>query len=267
MLSPGRLISTISILVLSLCLSINAVAASIAAFGDSLTASETYQGVTDLSWLDHIQEGPFYHTLHGNYAIGGSVSGQADHYVYEINGETLEAIGLLGQIRQYLEAGQLADTHVIFSGTNDLLIASRMDPFVSRSGNSVVATSLVEEFRSFYLGEAGRSGAEYTKYIVDNYLVANIGMAIDLLRSAGAVNIVLVGYMDFSNTPVANSNAGRQARAKLAVDLANQAIRDLAAEKGVLLAELLDLQVGTIDEIHTNNETNLEISRRIRSAK
>lgn len=227
---------------------------SIVAFGDSLTATETYSGTPDKPWIEHMQQGPFKLPVIGNYAVGGSVTGAANDNVYKMNGVELPATGLLGQIDQY--QGDQADTFVIWSGTNDLIIASQLDPFTTIGGMTVTATERVTQFRDEYLPT--HSPAQYAEFIIHEYTLPNIKRAIDKLRGRG--DIVLVNYFHLDFAAVAKSNP---VIVRFAVQLANIELRSLCRDEGVYLADVSNIPVTTIDEVHLDDAAQIQVMRQI----
>lgn len=236
--------------------------ARIVAFGDSLTANETYLDVPDQSWIQQMARGLLPHGILDNFAEGGSVSGQGDHYVYQMNGVTLQTMGLLGQIQEYLSASYRGDVHVIWSGINDLVIGAQLDPFTTAAGVKVTATSLVTEFRETFIGEQLHTDDEYLRYVVSNYLAVNIDAAIGALREAGIQKIIVIGFYPLQVTGVGQRASVRK-RALTATLLGNDALRSVCQSRNVVFVDLEDMDPTFIDEIHLDHKAQTEVLKRI----
>lgn len=227
-------------------------------FGDSLSADETYLAGPDQSWVQQIQQGPFASVLGHNHTRGGALSGKATHWGYKMDGIVLESKGVLGQIdAATIEAGS---TNVVWVGTNDLILACHLDPFTTVGGMTVTATSAVTEFRDGYL--ATHSPLQYAHWIIDNYLMDNLGAAVIKIRSRGC-EVVLVNYFRLQDTRVAASNAPL---VRAAVDYANAALRTLCKDLGVYMADVSGITVTTVDEVHLDHAAQKQVLAGIRAA-
>lgn len=218
----------------------------IAAFGDSFLALSP-------NCVEFLTQGMLGHTLKSNQAVGGSVSGGGEHYVYKVNGEVLPAKGLLGQLEDY---HGWADVHVIWSGNNDLVCAAMLDPFTTDSGDEVECTELVTGFREGYL--QNHTKLDYAQWIVKNYLVANIRTAITSLIGRGHEKIIVIGYLNLAEAPIAHE-LDQMLRATMASGFANEQLKALCEEHNVVFVDPYSLEYSTIDEIHPDPDTHFSV--------
>ena len=218
--------------------------AKVIVFGDSMSDPATYTGVPDKTWPRQMAERVFSHEVVGNYATGGAVSGAEDDYVYEIDGVTLEANGLLGQVSDYVLLSEFieVDVFVIWIGTNDLVIASQLDPFTRPDGLVVTATKRVINDRI----ALNLSDEDYYKFIIDQYTVKNINEAAQTLSPFGEV--IVVGPFDLGKADVAAKKPALATAASMYLHT------QLAAD-----VTLIDMSVTTVDAIHFDHAAQKEV--------
>ncbi len=252
----------------------------IIAFGDSLTDPDTYESVADEPWSIQIEDAIFAHEIGLNLATGGAVSGWKRHingnelydWVYQLDGVTLEALGMLGQINVYKQ-GSLFDiiqhrhdvVHVLWAGINDLVIASMLDPFTNSEGVTVDSTEIVKSDREWYFQtHPNASEHDYAQSVIDDYTVKNIEAGIAQFENFGET--VVVGPFDLGETELAR----QRNRTRISSDNSHYLDEKLQAavdNAGGRYVSLIDLEVTTIDEIHLDHAAQREVMERIVTVK
>lgn len=250
----------------------------IVAFGDSLTDPDTYNNVADEPWIIQVEDDVvFRHEIGVNLAEGGSVSGwkreingeEVFDHVYQMDGVTLAALGMLGQVNVYkqsnLHNNNLSNrddvVFVIWTGTNDTVIAAQLDPFTTSDGVLVDSTQIVKDDRQWYFdNNPGATDLHYAEFVIDNYTIKNIEAAITELESFGEV--VVVGPFNLGTTPLAIQRDRVPPATHASHYFQNQLMHALENSHGRFVS-LIDLDVTTIDEIHLDHLAQGEVMERI----
>lgn len=231
----------------------------IATFGESFTAAATYSGGPINNWIKRLTDGLLAHQLHSNHAVGGALSGMAEHYAYTIDGVLHQAKGMIGQVNDYIDAGAGADVHIIGPLMNDLVCAAILDPFATQAGNQVETTQLVQAFRDDYINTQGHTELEYGNWIVENYMAANVHMAVTKLKDAGEHNIIVLGYPNLGVAPICGSDPDKISRATSLSYEANNRVGSICQNYDIPFVNLYDIEYTTIDEIHPDGPMQEDI--------
>ena len=229
----------------------------VAAFGDSLTDPNTYVDLPDRTWLQQMESSLFPVEVAANKASGGAVSGKAGDWVYSMDGAVLETPGMLGQVDEFIAEDIEADVHVIWVGTNDLVIASQLDPFTTVGGMRVEASQRVQDDRAaLRLGKRA-----YADFIVDNYTVPNIREAVAKLSPRGEV--VVIGPFCMEKTIVANQSSRTRSICLYARRRLNNVLKNSPLPYYV---DLSNIDVAAVDEVHLGQESQRQVMQKVYSA-
>lgn len=173
----------------------------LAIFGDSLAAEDgVYAGDQD-NFVQLLRNSILPFHISANYAVGGSINGEAGDYVYVVNGVTLQAKGLLGQIDLFIANAPPTDAIIIWSGTNNLVIGAQLDPFIDENGG-VGVTPFVSDVRT-ELNAVGDPYGYLSKVVF--FTMLNFEAAKNKLRAAYPTTpIIFIGALPIGRTPLAH---------------------------------------------------------------
>lgn len=249
--------------------------ADVVVFGDSLSDPQTYSSPSNTSWVERLQ------TVYGissiNYAKGGAGSGAANDNFYTVNSSTLFTKGALGQVSDYLNSSassncnSAARGHVIWVGTNDMIIGAQLDPFSATLAPGVTGTvgvtALIQNFRNAFLPT--HTNQEYYEAVINSYTVPNIGSAIDSLQGCGAKTIMVTGLFDLGHGNIDIPDPATVAEKQLATHATkclNRGLKNLVSSKNiqypstsVIYTDISSIVPVPFDEIHLDTTSQTEV--------
>lgn len=247
------------------------------AFGDSLSSQDTLVPHGQANWYTQLPTGPFPHTPLHNRAEGGAVTGPDN--VYTWNGVEKHAPGIVQQVDAYIGSSYYmgAATHVIWPGTNDLVIACMLDPFqIIDPANpwapiNISVTPVVSDYRHVHFSVRGESVEDYVAAVVRDYTTVHLESAITALKAAGVPgrNIVVVGPWQLQKAPLVVQHTlapAKIALAALGTELLRSAVKDVARNHGVNLAHVDGITPTFVDPIHLDEGTHLHVRNAIVAA-
>lgn len=208
-----------------------------------------------------------------NLHQGGSSSGTEYFYrVKPYGGEwfDLETDGLVTQVDTLIRRGANPKTVVINSTGNDQLIAAQMYPVDSEAEQATIdAQPWVYEYRArYFMDNPNATQTDFAQHCWDNYSWHKMSEAIKTLKHYFDCEVIVIGPINWSKSPLANRSEDDFLRAGEVIDVYESSMFQLCKAEGAKYLNVLDIDGPwkaneKESAIHLAQEGHNEIARRL----